>query len=167
MHVFMSTHALLKDFLYTDVQNFNIIPKDKPPTWNHTGVSLETHFWHTQFYCMQSWPPPSIYKWEMIHNCEHEMNLWSKHMQSNPIIGLDRPWGFQEVEAPRYQDNRQMKVVRLSALCASRLYPQEIFLVLMSVRGWVNPRAIVRMKDYANEKFQWHQRESNPWPSGL
>jgi len=38
------------------------------------------------------------------------------HTQSNPIKGLDRPWVFQEVEAPRFQDNRHMKVVRLSAL---------------------------------------------------
>ena len=35
---------------------------------------------------------------------------------SNSITGLERPSGFQEVEAPRLQDSRRMKVVRLSAL---------------------------------------------------
>ena len=66
------------------------------------------------------------------------------NVKSNPITGLDRPWGYQEVEATRFQDNRQMKVVRLSALGTGRLYPQETFLVLISVKGWVDLRAIVR-----------------------
>jgi hypothetical protein len=45
------------------------------------------------------------------------------NIESSPVTGLDRPTGFQEVEAPRFQDNRHMKVVRLSAIRTGRVYP--------------------------------------------
>jgi hypothetical protein len=57
-----------------------------------------------------------------------------------------KPLGFQEVEAPRFLDSLHMKVVRLSALQLAAFTPQEILLVPTSVRGRVDPRAIVRPK---------------------
>jgi hypothetical protein len=74
--------------------------------------------------------------------CWKENIKWKR--SSNPSTGQDRPWGFQEVEAPRFLDNRHMKVIRLPPLGTGCLYPpppprQEIFLVLIFLEAESTP----------------------------
>jgi hypothetical protein len=52
-----------------------------------------------------------------------------------------------------------MKVVRLSALRTGRLYPQELFLVLISVKRLSQPQGHSAAGRVVNEKFQWHHRK--------
>ena len=99
------------------------------------------------------------------------------------------PWGFQEAKAPSLQDNHYMKSVRLQDLYIGYLYPPPtrkyswysfllgsqpskqsayevakvarptLFLVLVSVRGWVDPRAIVQPKGLC----QWKHYNDTIW----
>ena len=80
---------------------------------------------------LQTWSSVSL-KCDKIPEKLENINLPGK--DSNP--------GFQEAQAPRFQDSRHKKGVRLSALRTGRL--RNIPGTQFYWGGWVDPRAIVR-----------------------
>jgi hypothetical protein len=94
------------------------------------GTEIQLHVYETQpviltpkaHYCHRKCSRP------FLRGCEgYRIRLYivmkQFHYRSQQTLRVPRG-----CEAPRFQDNRHMKVVRLSALRTGRLYPQEIFL---------------------------------------
>jgi hypothetical protein len=102
-------------------------------------------------HCLSKWQKCLIELTDLRKRCKVELQTCPCKKQINPITGLDRPWGFQEAEASRFQDSRCMKVLRLSALAPAAFSPQELFLVRIFCWGHAAGGAVVGTLRYKPE----------------
>jgi len=71
-----------------------------------------------------------------------------------PVQAYCRPRGFQEVKAPRFQDNHHMKVVRFQPYAPAAFTPRKYRWYSFLLEAEFTPGPWCGRKDYVNKKFQ-------------
>ena len=146
-------------FVYGSVHRWSIlITVQRYATQSNLSIILQVH--STCFGC-QTRPSSGI------HKTVTTASGTGGKGKAVPLQAWTGPQGSRKLRFPNFMTTAQDSGMVVSLTHRPHLF-QEMLLVLISVRGWVEPRAIVRSEGfYVNEKFQWHQLGSNKRPSDL
>jgi hypothetical protein len=104
----------------------------------------------------------NLYSWHPI-NAKHRK--YAKKCKAIPVTCLGSPKNCEMSRLPHVLDNGLTdggEVVSPTSLPSSRPLLPRRFLVLISIRGWVDPRAIVRLEQFGQLRNPMTSSEMEP-----
>jgi hypothetical protein len=102
--------------------------------------------------------PNELLLYSHLFNLQEVQHLIKKS-KAILVAGHGSPQGCEALRLPHCLDNPLKD--------AGKPLQSGRFLLVIPVKGWVNPRAIAKLEGLSQLKIQWHQWGSNLRPSGL